>query len=257
MIIDSHVHAGKSDALDAPWTTFQDIRLCLKQMDQAGIDKAVVLPIGSTGFEKRNRETAETVKKYPDRLYGYAKVSQVEDKGRVGRLLAEAFNNLGLVGLKLHGLLNREIMDVMSEYRKPVLVDVAGDVYPLRFVAENYPTVPLIIAHMGKWLCADGKIHETTLWLAKEYPNVYFDTAGVILHEWLERAVQEGLCRKMIFGSDAPGCHCGVELARVKYLNLSRKDEELVLWKNIAGLIGFEPHRRSSGKNQRARRPKH
>jgi len=238
MIIDSHVHAGTADKLLAPWETAADIDVSLQRMDDAGIDKAVILPIGSGNFERRNRETAEIVRRHPDRLFGYAKLSQTEDAGRAAALLKEAFEKLGLRGLKLHGHPNREIMDVMSRYGKPLLVDVKGKVYPLRHVAESYGDVPIIIAHMGQFLGARGEVRLTTLWLAKRFPNVYFDTSTVSEHAWLEEAVREGLSHKMIFGSDGPGCHCEVELSRIRALRLAPEDEQRVLWKNIAGLLG-------------------
>ncbi|MCD6520408.1 MAG: amidohydrolase family protein [Anaerolineae bacterium] len=239
MIIDCHMHAGYSEPLKHSWDAFEDIEISLKRMDEAGIDKAVVLPIGMTNFVQHNRETAEIVQRYPDRLYGFAKVNQEEDKGRIAEMLDEAFGELGLRGLKLHGHPNREIMEALKRHRKPLLVDVLGQVYELRYAAENYPEVPIIIAHMGQFR-SDSKAHLITLWLAKRYPNVYFDTSGVLEFEWLERAVAEGLASKMLFGSDGPVCHCGVELAKIRFLHLSPDEEELVLYRNIALLLGEE-----------------
>lgn len=239
MIIDSHVHAGYSDTLLHSWDTFEDIKTSLRRMDQAGIDKAVILPIGHDNFELHNRQTAEIVARCPDRLMGCAKVSQKQDAGRVEKMLREAFEQLGLRGLKLHGHPNREIMEVMNHYLKPILADVFGEVYGLRYVAQQYPAVPIIIAHMGKFLGFDGAMRQTTLWLVKEYPNVYFDTSTVCEHEWLERAAAEGLTHKMIFGSDGPGLHCGVELARIKVLGLPKEQETMVLGGTIEKLLGI------------------
>jgi len=257
MIIDAHVHAGHSDALAHSWDSFEDINVSLRRMDRAGIDQAVVLPIGNTGMQQRNRELAEIVRAHPRRLHGFAKVSQAEDAGRVRPMLDEAFGDLGLLGLKLHGHPNREIMEAMDRHRgstvfdpeaqtrrelaevRPLLVDVAGSVYNLRYVAEGYPRVPIIVAHMGKFCCIDTGVRVMTMWLAKRYANVYFDTSTVMDHEALEMAVAEGLCHKMIFGSDSPGVHCGVELARIQQLDLTDEQRDLVLHANIAGLIGI------------------
>jgi predicted TIM-barrel fold metal-dependent hydrolase len=240
MIIDSHVHAGWSDTLRHSYDTFEDIGVSLRRMDECGIDKAVILPIGDDGFERHNRETADIVARDPGRLVGYAKVSQKQDAGRVEPMLREAFEKLGLAGLLLHGHPTREIMEVMDHYRKPILTDVFGEVYPLRYVAEQYPAVPIIIAHMGEFLSINGQVRQTTLWLARTCTNIYFDTSSVCDHEWLERAVTEGLAHKMIFGSDGPDLHCGVELARVKYLKLPAEQEAMVLGGTIARLLGMQ-----------------
>jgi predicted TIM-barrel fold metal-dependent hydrolase len=82
-------------------------------------------------------------------------------------------------------------------------------------------------------------MRQATLWLARTYPNVYFDTSSVCEHEWLERTVAEGLTHKMIFGSDGPALHCGVELARIKVLNLPKDQEAMVLGGTIARLLGI------------------
>jgi uncharacterized protein len=239
MVIDSHVHAGFSDTLLHSWDTFEDIHTTLQRMKKCGIDKAIVLPIGHDDFERHNRQTAEIVAGHADRLFGYAKVNQKLDAGRIEPLLREAFEHLGLVGLKIHGHPTREIMEVMNHYRKPILADVFGEVYALRYVAEQYPAVPIIIAHMGKFLGLDGAMRQNVLWLARTYPNIYFDTSSVCEHEWLERTVTEGLTHKMIFGSDGPGLHCGVELARIKVLDLPAEQESLVLGGTIARLLGL------------------
>jgi uncharacterized protein len=239
MIIDSHVHAGHGDALAHSWGTFEDVDISLKRMDACGIDKAIILPIETLDFRAANREVVEIVHAHPDRLYGYAKVNQERDRGRIEEMLDEAFGDMGLWGLKIHGHPNREIMEALSKYRKPLLADVYGKVYELRYVAESYPDVPIIIAHMGQFKSND-QAHLNTIWLAKRYRNIYFDTSSVILHEWLEQAVKEKLCDKMIFGSDGPDCHCGVELARIKALCLSKDEEELILSGNISKLIGAD-----------------
>ncbi|MCX7011584.1 MAG: amidohydrolase family protein [Candidatus Sumerlaeota bacterium] len=240
MIIDCHVHAGRADGLTQSWNTWQDIGVSLRRMDSAGIDKAVVLPIGvvnTANYAQQNRDIADMVRAHPGRLVGFAKVSQAHDKGRVSPMLREAFGELGLRGLKLHQHPTREIMDTLKEWGKPLLVDVVGKAYALRYVAESYPETPIIVAHMGKFR-SDAEAHLATLWLAKRYANVYFDTSSVMLHEWLERAVEEGLWTKMIFGSDGPGCHCAVELARIRALELKPEQAEWVLGRTLSRLIG-------------------
>jgi len=237
MIIDAHVHAGRGDGLTHSWNTFEDIEVVIARMDRCGIDRAIVLPIGTTGFDVRNRETAAICRRYPDRLNGLAKLSQAEDDDRAEALLDEAFGELGLVGLKLHGQPSRAIMEALNRHRRPLLVDVYGEVYPLRYIAEQYPAIPLIIAHMGRFCTTDApQARMATLWLAQRYPNVYFDTSSVADHEWLERAVGEGLTHKMIFGSDGPVLHSGVELARITMLDLTDAQRADVLCKTAAHL---------------------
>ena len=91
MIIDAHVHAGHGDGLSASWDSFEDIEISLQRMKKAGIDKAIILPIGKQNFQIRNQEISQIVSKYPDRLFGFAKVNQIDEKGHIREILSEAF----------------------------------------------------------------------------------------------------------------------------------------------------------------------
>ena len=54
----------------------------------------------------------------------------------------------------------------------------------------------------------------------------------------LAQAVQRAGARKILFGSDGPWLHPGVELAKVRALGLSKQDEALILGGNFLRLIG-------------------
>ena len=238
VIIDSHVHAGHGEALQHPWDTLADIEVSLRRMDKLGIDKAVVLPINSSDYRRANRETSEIVAGHPDRLVGYAKVDQARDAGRVDEILTEAFGRLGLVGLKLHGYPTREVMDAVLKHDVPMLVDPLNEPAPLQYAAEQYPGVHMVIAHFGSFPSHNHHAHQQAIWLAKTFPNVYLDTSSVTHFEWLEAGVKELGPEKIIFGSDGPVLHCGVELAKIGFLKLSKKARDRILCRNIAQLLG-------------------
>jgi uncharacterized protein len=67
--------------------------------------------------------------------------------------------------------------------------------------------------------------------------NIYTDTAGVRRFDILEQALQRAGAPKILFGSDGPWLHPGVELAKVRALGLSRSDETLVPGENFLRLI--------------------
>ena len=59
----------------------------------------------------------------------------------------------------------------------------------------------------------------------------------------LEEAVRRAGARKVLFGSDGPWLHPGVELAKVRLLGLSAVDEARVTGKNVLTLLAA-PRRR-------------
>jgi predicted TIM-barrel fold metal-dependent hydrolase len=69
------------------------------------------------------------------------------------------------------------------------------------------------------------------------HPNIYTDTSGVRRFDLLEQAVRRAGAKKILFGSDGPWLHPGVELAKVRALGLSTKDEQLILSENFLRLI--------------------
>jgi predicted TIM-barrel fold metal-dependent hydrolase len=96
--------------------------------------------------------------------------------------------------------------------------------------------VNFIIPHLGSF-ADDWKAQQACIDPLARHPNVYTDTAGVRRFDLLERAVERAGAHKILFGSDGPWLHPGVELAKVYALNLSRADRALVLGGNFLRLI--------------------
>lgn len=65
-------------------------------------------------------------------------------------------------------------------------------------LALEFPTVPMIIAHMGK---KDFTFFEAALMVARRFPKVYLTTSNTA-QEFLERAVREIGPERILFGTD-------------------------------------------------------
>ena len=87
-IIDAHCHAGHGQAMRAPWSTLADVEVTLRHMEEAGIDRTVIFPIGnSREFTQANREIADIRGRYPDKFIGFAKHSPEVEHGRIPSML--------------------------------------------------------------------------------------------------------------------------------------------------------------------------
>src|SRR5262245_34390426 len=73
LIVDAHCHAGRGQAMSAPWTTRADLEITLLHMAEAGIDRTVVFPINNTEYERPNQEIAEICGRHPGKFIGFAK----------------------------------------------------------------------------------------------------------------------------------------------------------------------------------------
>jgi predicted TIM-barrel fold metal-dependent hydrolase len=111
-----------------------------------------------------------------------------------------------------------------------------GAVSVCELLAEEYPDVNFIIPHLGSF-ADDWRAQIALIDHLVRHSNIYTDTAGVRRFDILVQAVQRAGGRKILFGSDGPWLHPGVELAKVRALGLSRSDEALVLGGNFLRLI--------------------
>jgi uncharacterized protein len=240
MIIDCHCHAGKGDGLTGPWDTRAPLEAYLRRAMQAGIDRTVLFAAFHSDYAVANREVARIVASRPDRLYGFAFVDAARDRGRVGKLVQQAVEEFGFVGIKVHRhetRITREVCEVARAFALPVLYDVMGEVSVCELLAQEYPDVSFIIPHLGSF-ADDWRAQLALIDHLARHPNIYTDTAGVRRFDLLVEAVQRAGARKILFGSDGPWLHPGVELAKVHALGLSSADERLVLAGNFLRLIG-------------------
>src|SRR5262245_23278126 len=239
MIIDCHCHAGAGDGLTGPWDTRASLKNFLRWSEEAGISRTVLFPAFHTDYLLANRAVARIVTRHPGRFFGFAFVHPERDRGRVGELVREAVEEHGFVGLKVHrhdARITREICEAARAYRLPVLYDVMGEVWVCELLAREYPDVPFIIPHLGSfsddWRAQLGLIDHLV-----RHPNVFTDTSGVRRFDLLRDAVRRGGSAKILFGSDGPWLHPGVELAKVRALHLPASEEALVLGGNLKRLL--------------------
>ena len=145
----------------------------------------------------------------------------------------------GFVGIKVHRLdarITREVCEAARRSRLPILYDPVGEVAPIEMLARAYPDVAFIIPHLSSF-ADDWKAQLALLDHLARHPNIHADTSGVRRFDLLEQAVRRAGPRKLLFGSDGPALHPGVELAKVRALRLPPTEERLVLGGNLRRLL--------------------
>jgi predicted TIM-barrel fold metal-dependent hydrolase len=234
MIIDSHCHAGKGDGLTGPWDTDAPLGAYLRRAAHAGIGRTVLFAAFNSDYRAANAGVGQIVAMRPDRLYGYAMVHAARDAGRIGAIVGEAVTSWGACGIKMHkhdARISREVCEVARSFALPVLYDVMGEAYPMELVAEEYPDVAFVLPHLGSF-AGDWRVHRAVIDLLARHPNIYTDTSGVREFDLLAEAVRRAGPQKVLFGTDGPRLHPGVELCKVYALGLPPAQENLVLAAN-------------------------
>ena len=238
-IIDCHCHAGRGDGLTGPWDTNAPLDRYLRRATAAGITHTVLFPAFHSDYALANREVARIVARNPRRFTGFAFVNAGTDRGRVGAMVQEAVERHGFRGIKAHrhdGRLTREVCEVARVWRLPVLYDVMGEVSAVELLATEYPDVAFVIPHLGSFI-DDWRAQVSFIDKLARHPNVHTDTSGVRRFDLLVEAVGRAGAAKVLFGTDGPWLHPGVELAKVRALGLPPEDERLVLGGNLLRLL--------------------
>jgi predicted TIM-barrel fold metal-dependent hydrolase len=241
VIIDCHCHAGQGSGADAFWNAEARLERHLARARDAGIDRTVVFPTFSPDYDTANARLAHVVRRHERDVIGFAGINPTRDAGHVASLLGRAVEEYGFRGLKVHGhesLPTREVCDAARRYRLPMLVDVVRRVEVVDALAERYPEIDFIIPHLGGF--SDDWVTQTRLIdRLCRLPNVYADTSGVRYWEMLVRSVRLAGPAKILFGSDGPFLHPGLELYKIKLLRLPAASEALIIGGNIARLLGL------------------
>lgn len=240
LIVDCHCHAGQADGLTDPWNTVAPLDDYLRRARAAGIGKTVIFAAFHSDYGAANLEVANIVAANPERFFGFAFVHAVRDKGRIAAMVRTAVERYGFVGIKVHlhdAPLTREICEAARQYHLPILYDVGGQVAIAELLAQAYPDLDFIIPHLGSF-ADDWRAHIGLIDQMARHPNIYADTSGVRRFDLLCQAVQRAGPGKILFGSDGPWLHPGLELHKIRLLGLPAKQESLILGQNLLRLIG-------------------
>jgi predicted TIM-barrel fold metal-dependent hydrolase len=241
MIIDSHTHVDESNVFGWSDSPEKLIRL----MDEAGIERAVIMTyVDVPGLDMEGlKYIASVVRRHPERLVGYARMHPYGTNAV--SLLREAVMDLKLKGLKFHPetiakppYSNQSIALIKEAARLkvPVLFHTGDEAMslPLKIglAAEACPEATIILAHMG------GYSHSNdALAVAERYDNVLLDTSATPYPGKIREAIERLGPERILFASDGPGCNPALEVAKIKQLKLSPRDEEKIFSENILKLL--------------------
>jgi predicted TIM-barrel fold metal-dependent hydrolase len=249
VIIDCHCHAGLGDGLTGPWDTQARLDAYLLRAARAQIDRTVLFAAFHSDYAIANRQVARIVASRPTRFYGFAFVHAARDRGRIGELVAEAVGRFGFRGIKVHkhdARITREICEVARALALPILYDIMGEVPTVELLAREYPDVVFIIPHLGSF-ADDWGAQQALINQLERHPNIYADTSGVRYFDILEEAISRAGPHKLLFGSDGPELHPGLELEKIRLLRLPPSDQRLVLGGNAFRLLHNAGRRRRRG----------
>jgi len=225
--------------MTAPWNTSAPLEPYLRRARAAGIARTIVFAPFHSDYARANAQVEGIVRRHPGRLIGFVFVHPVRDAGRVFDMVKRCMTSGGFRGIKVHGydaMPTREICEVARAFRLPILVDVVGQASVIEMLAPAFPDVNFIVPHLGSFR-DDWRAQQQVVDQLMRYPNVYADTSGVRRFDYIVQAIRRAGPRKILFGSDGPWLHPGLELHKIRLLHLSSDSEALVVGGNALRLI--------------------
>jgi predicted TIM-barrel fold metal-dependent hydrolase len=191
MIVDAQVHLWKAESPDWKWVPGLQPQLpepftierLVPMMDEAGVDRAVIVPPSWPG--DRNDYALDAVSRYPSRFRVMGRIALQDPKsadllpawkaqrGMLG--VRVIFNNPQTIPWLTNGTADW-FWPAAEKAGLPVMCFAPGNTLRFGAIAERHPQLALIVDHMGVTgaMLKDNKVDEAisqTVALAK-YPNV-------------------------------------------------------------------------------------
>lgn len=245
-IIDAHAHLG-------PWEAFYiptpDAAAMVAMNERLGIGLtglASNMAIDSD-YARGNDLTAQAVRSFPGRLFGYV-VPHPRYADGVLPELRRGFDELGLRAIKLHpGVHNYSILEPacadiwrFAEERRAFVLSHTweGDerCRPKAFgqLAEEHPAVCFVLGHSGGGPAGRREAAEA----ARAHGNIYLEICGSrLMGADVEYLVGEVGAERVLFGTDSPWIDPRFTLGKVAYANLSDEQLRLILGENMGRLL--------------------
>jgi predicted TIM-barrel fold metal-dependent hydrolase len=236
-IFDVHGHLGRWEQVYCSVGTIDET---IAAMDRFNIGKFAISDFLAIGpdYYSGNTRVGEAVKKYPDRIVGYA-VYNPNYESKMEDEMKRCFDELGLTAIKLHCGTHavsvedqryRKAFVIANERHAPVLVHGGPSAAFLRGLLSDYPNLYFILAHVGgSTIDGMGQMIE----VAREFPNLIFELASSVCHRgFLAWLVNQIGSEQIVYGSDFPIMDFGWQLGRVLHASISEQDKQKILFEN-------------------------
>lgn len=227
------------------------LRDCLRQMDEAGIDRFAAHSVALTphNVEKINAFIMDAYAQAPDRIVPFAAIHpELEDlPGAVDKMV-----DMGFRGIKIHPDMQKFAVDDPRVYpmmeaiegKLPLLIHCGDYRYdydgPQRVLNlhERFPRLQIIAAHFGGW----GEWNNAAR-ILPGHKGIVVDTSSS-LYRWSAKEASDMIHKlgveNVLFGSDYPMWNPKEEIKRVMQLDLTAQEREDILWNNAARLFNFD-----------------
>lgn len=243
MIIDAHVHIGKSARLQIS----VDGEFLVRVADELGIDKICCTDLTALFYDMHegNRLLYEEMQRYPDRIIGYATLHSTRFGSEALETLTRCHEVYGMRGLKIYSTPEASIAEPWTvpilekcvEFDMPILAHTTPA--ECEYLMTRVPECKFMMAHSGGQPFASGDWNRAIM-MAQRFENLYLETASSTLDAgFVEKAVAALGPARIIFGTDTPLLDPYAQRTKIAETRISREARDLIMGGNIQRLMGI------------------
>ena len=261
MIIDFHTHAYPDDIAERainglmysskikPYSN-GTISGLLKSMDDAGIDKSVVLNI-ATKPEQVENIIKWCIKIKNNRIIPFA---SIHPENKNYKELLKRIKNENILGIKLHPMYQDFCLDDENMYyiyeeisiNNLILIfhmgfdiafrkDKRAEVRRLIKIIKKFPELKIVAAHTGGWQMWDEVISELVglnVWIETSMTVEYIDNKNKFVE-----ILKKHLADRILFGTDIPWANQKSEVNGIKELDITADFKNKIFCNNARELL--------------------
>lgn len=244
-IINTHAHFGPYEAIHFPRCSPEKV---IEMMEETNVRWLIASAHAAlVDTQRGNREYAEIIARYPDKLKGYWAINPLYPQ-RVEQEVAQFEQFTGFVGFKflsdyyrypITGDQYKPALEYANEHKLPILLHTWGgsqwdgpELWPE--VAGKYPNVTFLMGHSGygEW--------ERASKIARDYPNVYLElTAAYAARGAMEIMIRIAGSEKITFGDDHPWFDPRYGIGCILFSRMTDEDRRNILYRNAQRIFGL------------------
>ena len=242
MIVDGHVHIGKSTRLQINMNGDMLLRIA----DELGIDRLCCTDLTALFYDMHegNRLLFDEMKLHSDRILGYCSLHSTRFGQEALDEIRRCKEVYGMRGLKIYSTPEMSIaepatipiLELCAELRMPILAHTTPA--ECDFLLTRVPDVQFIMAHAGGQPYAHGDWNRAIM-VAKQHPNLYLDTAcSTVDSSFVTTCIRELGADRIIFGTDIPLLDPWPQWTKVHQVDVTNAERALLMGGNILRLMG-------------------
>jgi predicted TIM-barrel fold metal-dependent hydrolase len=252
-IVNGHHHIGNKDAVqDRTFEWSESIAQIIDAMDEQQVDATMLMPLGGENDRSVtdvHDQIYEATQAYKGRIFGVTAPNPHLGTEFVHDEITRCVEELDFKYTKLHTLawgvdptsdIAYDVYDACQENGIPVMVHTGPHGMPfsvpgmLMPVAEEYPEMPIVMAHMG----GAYTLTQEAIFMAERYDNIYLDTT-LAMNMYIRRALEAVGAERLIMAAEH-STNIPVALEKINCIGATEEEKQKILGENAIDLYGLD-----------------